>query len=235
MAEIEKVWNPNSLGYQAIVNDPEGYESYVNDYANQGVNISRSNTYAPPIMTTQGPNINNYLSRGVNTLDWLTFGGSIVGDLLRGASQDYWNKRYYDTLKQQWSREDSAYQRKVADLKAAGLNPVLAVSGSGASSSAPSHVSSGYTGYSADSPGASAVQQAQLANIRLQNQSIAQDIAYKKALTDRARSSITGIEISNALGRMDLDWATTNKILNALGRSAQLVGSGVSVAKAFKR
>lgn len=67
-------------------------------------------------------------------------GLSILSDSILGglnyasqAEQQAWERKMY---KNSLSREDSAIQRRVADLKAAGLSPVLAA-GSGAQSMAP--------------------------------------------------------------------------------------------------
>ena len=71
--------------------------------------------------------------------DWLPYAATAirgVADLL-GFGADVgtqaWQKQAQETT---WAREDTAIQRRVADLKAAGLSPVLAA-GQGASTSPP--------------------------------------------------------------------------------------------------
>lgn len=72
-------------------------------------------------------------------LDGLIPGLSIAGDLIgtgiNAWSQGQTNKQNEALQREEWAREDSSYQRKVADLKAAGLNPALALGGGGAPSS----------------------------------------------------------------------------------------------------
>lgn len=65
----------------------------------------------------------------------LGFGKDIFNSVMSLKNYQYQK----DTQQTAWERENNAVQRRVADLKAAGLNPVLAA-GSAAQSSSPIHI-----------------------------------------------------------------------------------------------
>lgn len=112
-------------------------------------------------------------------------GASLVGEGLNYFQQQQQLKYMKEAQKTTWNREDNAAQRRVADLKAAGLSPTLAA-GSAASTSAPIKVNAPQVNSQAVSQ---ATQNAM--NLLQQKQNIAKtkaEINYTNAQADKARS-----------------------------------------------
>lgn len=69
-------------------------------------------------------------------LDLLNFGRNVINDIGNYSQQNWANLKNERLMREAWSREDSAVQRRAADLQAAGINPMLAA-GQAATSMSP--------------------------------------------------------------------------------------------------
>lgn len=150
-----------------------------------------------------GAAVGTSISPGVGTV--IGAGLGLVGSLVSGSQNYRLGKRQLEWQKyaqhETWKREDNAIQRRAADLKAAGMNRLLAA-GSGASASAPVHVDAPqYPDFSG--LGNPFIQKAQV-DMALAKQRA--DISQTDAQTKLLMGQLATVTKQNDLLQRTLDW-----------------------------
>nr|WAE43413.1 MAG: DNA pilot protein [Microviridae sp.] len=143
------------------------------------------------------------------------------------SNRNYQNQQDVQSYQKQvqqttWDREDNAVQRRVSDLKAAGLSPTLAA-GSSASSSAPISVISPSHDAVSMSGGLSNAQTA------LAMMSSKQNIAQSEAQTALIRQQQARAAVDTATARHDLDVYTRSGLPSNASQIGKMVNDATGL------
>lgn len=153
--------------------------------------------------------------------------GSIGGGLISALSQSSANKKNIALQREAWRRDDTAYQRTVSDMLAAGINPMLAVSQgpSNPSSSAAKVEPTSELGRGVSSALQALALQQQQANIRLTDAQAMKEVSLAQSAAGQAKwaedsarleNMIKGEQWANLKRQYDLTEAQVDQIREML-------------------